>query len=71
MKQEMKIAAKKKIYVEFYTNSAVAWFSFGVITPVTSGFKSLNDFIFSAAAILASYIFLKFAEAIVDKQNDS
>lgn len=51
-----------KIYSEFYTNLAVAWFAGGVITPTFTKTFTLEDrVLFIISGILGAFISLKFA----------
>ncbi len=57
------LRGEPKVYSEFFTNVAVAWFSAGVITPLFIKPTDLFGFLPSAIAIVASWAFLNIASA--------
>lgn len=53
-----------KVLVEFLTNSAVAWFTAGVIAPIFTLSLKPESLITSSVAILAAFWSLKQAEKL-------
>lgn len=61
----MQISEKQKIYRDFLTNSAVAWFSSGLISPMILGFRDISGLLVSVVSIIISYYLLKLAEEVI------
>ncbi|PJE68989.1 hypothetical protein COU96_02250 [Candidatus Shapirobacteria bacterium CG10_big_fil_rev_8_21_14_0_10_38_14] len=55
----VKLPRKTKVYSEFFTNGAVAWFSAGVIAPLFTKKLSLKEILASLIAIISCFLFLK------------
>lgn len=56
---------EEKVYCEFLTNLAVAWFSAGVIAPLFTPPERVFKFLLSLLAVSASLISLKLATLFV------
>jgi len=61
----VELVREKKVYSEFLTNLAVAWFSGGVITPVIVRPKTIQELlVFSLLGILGTIFSLRAASLI-------
>ncbi len=54
--------AEQKIYSDFFTNGAVAWFSAGGIVPLFTPIQKLDQLMASLGAIAMCGVFLQFAK---------
>jgi len=51
MKNQILIKKKQKeILAEFYSNFALAWFSFGLISPIFNRVENINELVFDSIA---------------------
>jgi len=57
----MNLVQRSKVYREFYTNGAVAWFTAGVISPLFISKLEARILIASAISVIASFVFLRLA----------
>lgn len=53
--------AKAKVYSEFLTGTAIAWFSAGIITPLFTKRFEIIDLIFAVIGIFVAVISLQIA----------
>lgn len=58
---------ENRIYSEFFTNTAVAWFAAGLITPVITGFNTKTG-LFGGIAAIATIFFLNLATRFAKKK---
>ena len=66
----MKIAGENKVYSEFFTNLAVAWFAGGIITPLFVRVDNLwQTSVFAVWGISGTYISLKLAILSLRKEK--
>lgn len=56
-----RLTGEFKVYSEFFTNGAVAWFSAGVIAPLFAKQIGVRELLASVIAILFCFVFLKLA----------
>ena len=61
------LGGERKVYSEFLTNLAVAWFSAGVIAPLFTPIKNIFGFLTALIAVLAGLLSLRFAVMLVRK----
>ena len=59
MKKE--ITGESKVYSEFFTNLAVAWFTGGIITPLLIKPKGFSETMISFLGIISAFSCLKLA----------
>lgn len=57
----MSVEQENKVYAEFFTNTAVAWFTAGIITPIFTRTFDETTIILELIAMLATMLFLYFA----------
>jgi len=55
---------QRKIYIDFFTSLAVAWFAGGVIAPIFAPELGLNKIPLMTIGILGSFVLLQFAVII-------
>jgi hypothetical protein len=56
------VAGERKVYSEFFTNLAVAWFTGGVISPFFTTSRNIFQLVVLVTwGILGAWAFLKFA----------
>lgn len=61
---------KAEIYVNFFTNVAVAWFSAGVIATFFVSQLQFPELVyFSLVGIIGAYFSLQIAIRLIEKQN--
>ena len=53
--------SKAKVYSDFLTGTAIAWFSAGIITPLFTKRFEIIDLIFAVIGILVAMVSLKIA----------
>lgn len=52
---------ENKVYSAFFTNTAVAWFTAGVVTPIFTGLTSDKVLSLGTIAVIATLFFLNLA----------
>lgn len=57
----IEMLGEKKVYTEFLTNLAVAWFSAGVIAPLFTPLRGVAQFSASVMAMIGCLICLRLA----------
>jgi membrane-anchored protein YejM (alkaline phosphatase superfamily) len=68
MKMIRLLKMKNRANVEFFTNTAVAWFTAGVIAPLFNWPKSLAGFLLCFLAILCALAFMAYANYLENKE---
>ena len=63
----MEITEKQKIYRDFWTNSAVVWFTDGVVAPIAAAYNHTIAILTSIVSIALGYLAIKFAEKAIEK----
>lgn len=63
------LTGERKVYSEFLTNLAVAWFSAGIIAPLFNPAPGLSKFSASLVAVVTSLISLKLAVLFIKEEK--
>lgn len=61
---------RNKVYSDFLTGTAIAWFSGGVIAPFLSKFFTNDNFILGIYSIIVAYMSLRFAIILREEDKD-
>ena len=59
------VKSENKVYSEFLTNLAVAWFSAGIIAPLFTPGVGIYKAIYSIIAVIACFISLRLATLFI------